>query len=153
MAAQIFASNPKYPAVKLQSKGDSVKGFVLDAKFVQETDFATKEKKFWHTEKKRIVLGGSLTADDADKVRPITQLVMDIKRTDLPEGSELPDTVTLWAKGDMKNAIIAAAREAGESEIGTGGQVAVKFYDTEPSDKGNPKKLHKALYVGPGASE
>lgn len=72
-----------------------------------------------------------------------------------PEEVEVPagTVVTLWSKGQMNTAIVAAVKAAGATDIREGAKLLVKFTEKRPIEgKPKPQKIYTAEYAPPVAS-
>lgn len=113
-----------------------VGGTIVDTTQRQQTDFQTKAPKCW---------------DNGD---PMMQLVVTIA-TDLREDSEDDGQRAFYLKGGSKRenttqgAVARAVREAGASGLEIGGKLEMACVGTEPSTRGNPRKLWSARYAKP----
>jgi len=120
-------AGPDGDSFKFDAIGDTVKGRILHLEELErENRFNGKTEK---------VLRISLELDDGE-----TAIIWPVTSTDV-NGNGYASR--------MAKAIAAAIRAAGETDLATGGILAVKFSGEQPTDKGNPAKLFQAQYKAP----
>lgn len=121
------------PAAKFDNLNDIVKGNVVDSAVSQQTDFATKKPKFY---------------DDGN---PMMQAVITLQTDERDPSVEDDDgRRKVYVKGQMTQALRDALRASGpNTKLEIGGVLAVQFIESEPSGKGNPKKIYRAQYRPP----
>lgn len=125
------------PSAKFPSVGDTVSGRIVRVGDpVQQRDYATGQPKFW---------------DDGS---PMMQLPVEVA-TDQRDPS-VPDddgTRCVWIKGQLRNAVRDAVRNAGANGLQVGGTLTVTYArDGQPSKKGfNAPKEYEARYTPPAA--
>lgn len=118
----------KFPTI-----GTTIKGTVVSATSQQQTDFATREPKFWTDGK------------------PMMELVITLETAERdPDDANDDGNRRLYVKGKMLEALRAAL--AGR-KLEAGGTLAVKYTgDGEAKAGMNPPKVYKAEYQPPTAT-
>lgn len=118
------------PSVKFPHLGSSVVGVVTKPiKVVEVTDPRTKEVKRW---------------PNGD---PKMQVIIELQ-TELRESEDDTGERTLWAKGQMQNAIRDAVRNSGAKGIAVGGIIQVVYAEEKPTDL-QAQKIYRATYWPP----
>jgi len=126
------------PAAKFTAVGEVHQGVITGVSEVQETDFATKQKKFWHPTNGSVVLGDKIALEQLHLFKPVIQWAI-----------ELDNRVVVWAKGNLMAETKKAIKAAGETSIRVGGQWAGKLVELKDTGKGQPAKIHQVKYVAP----
>jgi len=126
------------PALKFNKVGDTHEGEVTGVSEVQETDFATKQKKFWHPTNGSVVLGDKIPLEQLHLFKPVIQWAI-----------ELDNRGVVWAKGNLLKETKAAIKAAGENSIRIGSRWAGRLSELKDTGKGQPAKLHQVKYVAP----
>lgn len=126
-------------SASLKEPGDKVSGEIVDMAIVQQTDYVTKEPKFW---------------GNGD---PMMQLVVTLE-TDLSEDPQDDGQRRVYLKGGRKptasqGAVAAAVKAAGASKLEKGGRLSIGVTGIgQPSAPGlNPPKEFAAKYEPPAA--
>lgn len=109
---------------KFDEIGATADGIINSKDSRQQTDFATKDLKFWKDGK------------------PMMQLVLSCTDSD-------GEDFSLYVKGQMLTAVKAAVAKAEVSTLEKGGRIKVKLTEKKPSDKGNPQNIYAAAYTPP----
>lgn len=122
-ANELLGSSGGAPAARFEAIGDTVKGRVVSAVKRQQTDFATREPKFWPDGNPKWQIGITVATDDGDEV-------------------------CIWAKGQMLKAIRDAVAATG-GKLEPEGILAVRYDSDEDVGKGNPMKVFVAQYKAP----
>lgn len=118
------------PAIKFPVIGSTVVGMITKVPKVTEvTDPATKEVKRWQNG------------------QPKMQVIIDLQ-TELKETPDDDGTRTLWAKGQMQQAIRDAVIEARCKILEVGGILQVTYAADKPTNL-NPQKIYTARYWPP----
>lgn len=152
------------PSAKLSAIGDGVIGEVLETFKVDKIKFGTKD----------------VVERDVKTNEPIKQLVVvlqtahrnwenvskvplvdreDKSKGDLPPEADTGRRAVYIAPWTNLHAAVGGVVKAANAAAGVkggikdGAQFGVKVIDLEPTDKGNPKKIHQAKYVLPSASD
>lgn len=129
---------------KPEQLGDQVKGKVVSAKRVQQTDFTTGEPLEW--------------SNGDPKMQTVIELQTDLEETGDDDGIR-----SLWLKGGKNYeaaegegtsgevALADAAKAAGATSIEVGGELAFKFTGrSKPTTRGyQPARLYRAKYDKP----
>lgn len=116
--------------------GTVVGGTIVSTEVRQQTDYITKEPKTW---------------SNGD---PMMQLVV-VVQTDEDDGGDDDGRRAFYLKGGSKRkdttqgAVSEAVRKAGASGLEIGGKLEMALIGTEPSDRGNDRKLWSARYTRP----
>jgi len=120
------------PSVKFPVLGSTIIGAVTKPiKVTEVRDPATKEVKRW--------------PNGDPKMQVIIELQTELRESDDDNGER-----TLWAKGQMQNAIRDAVREAGAKGILPGGVLQVTWSSEKKSSSGlQPQKIYSANYWPP----
>lgn len=118
------------PSVKFPQLGSTVIGQVTKPiKVVEVTDPRTKEVKRW--------------PNGEPKMQVIIEMLTELRESDEDTGER-----TLWAKGQMQNAIRDAVRNSGARGILPGGVLQVTYVEDKPTDL-QPQKIYQAMYWPP----
>jgi hypothetical protein len=152
------------PSAKLSQINDGVVGEVLDTYKVDKIKFGTKDVVERDTKTnepiKQLVVVLQTAHRNWENVSKVPLVDREDKsKGDLPPEADegrravyIPPWTNIHAEvGKAVKAANAAANVKGGIKVGA--QFGVKVVDLEPTDKGNPKKIHAAKYVLPSATD
>lgn len=122
------------PSAKFADVGAVTKGRVVDLDSSQQTDFQTREPKFYD--------------DGNPMMQVVVTLATDVRDPDIDDDD---GTRRLYVRGQMVKAVREAVRKAGADGLAVGGTLGVQYTgDGQPSARGlNPPKLYAAQYAPP----
>lgn len=121
---------------KFTNHGDTAKGQIVSAETLQQTDFKTREPKFWKDGSPMLHVRIVLATDQRD-----------------PDKADDDGHRAIYAKGAMQYAIRDAIIAAGCKTLEVGGTLAVKYTgDGVAEGNLNAPKLFSAQYKAPVAS-
>jgi hypothetical protein len=124
-----------YRAAQFTNTGTVIGGrIVAKPKTTQQRDFQTKALKFY-----------------PDSGRPAWQIVVPVQ---VSEPTEDDDGVrAFYLKGQMRQAVTAAVRQAGAERLEVGGVLQIRYVRDEPSRTGGmPQKIYEARYQPPAGN-
>lgn len=125
-----FLFQSMVPSIKFPTIGSSVIGVITKVPKVTEvTDPATKEVKRWQNG------------------QPKMQVIINLQ-TELRESPDDDGSRTLWAKGQMQQAIRDAVIKSGARILEVGGILQVTYSGEKPTNL-QPQKLYSAMYWPP----
>ena len=124
-------------SAKFEDTGDVVRGKIVAKAMRQQTDFTTKEPKFWKDGSPMMQLVVTLQTDEND-----------------PEIEDDNGQRNLYVRYKLQEAVKAAVKKAGASKLDIGGELAVKFVSREKNPKGGqPIKIYRAKYTAPDPAD
>ncbi|WP_063735586.1 hypothetical protein [Streptomyces sp. RTd22] len=138
-SADDFLMGGGVPSAKFPAIGTSVSGRITERPTVeQQRDYTTGDLKFWDDGKPQMQLVVTLATSERD-----------------PENPEDDGARRLYVKGQMKNAVASAVRQAGARGLEVGGVLSVMY--SGDGERKNPRfnapKNFSAEYVPAAANE
>lgn len=139
--AEQFLTNSGKPA-KLERIGEYVQGDIIDdPQMMQQRDYETENLTFY--------------ADGAPAMQLVIRLQTEQRDPDKPDDDGVR---TIYVKGQLKTAVIAAMRGLDHNVPRKGGVMRVTLTGLEPvklknGKPGNDKKIHEVKYRAPAAAQ